>query len=46
MTELFGLSKTPLEAGQAHDAAMQAALPSNSPFTSHPQKRLLPAGVL
>lgn len=26
MTELFGLSKTPLEIGQAHDAAMQAAL--------------------
>ena len=26
MTELFGLSKTPLEVGQAHDAAMQAAL--------------------
>lgn len=26
MTELFGLSKTPLEIGQAHDAAMKAAL--------------------
>jgi raffinose/stachyose/melibiose transport system substrate-binding protein len=26
MTELFGLSKTPLEVGQAHDAAMKAAL--------------------
>ncbi len=26
MTELFGLSKTPLEVGQAHDAAMKAEL--------------------
>lgn len=26
MTELFGLSKTPQEIGEAHDAAMQAAL--------------------
>ena len=26
MTELFGLQKTPEEIGQAHDAAMQAAL--------------------
>lgn len=26
MTELFGLSKTPLEIGEAHDAAMKAAL--------------------